>query len=163
LLTTQYMDEADELADEIVVIDHGLVIAAGTAAELKGRVGGDVLEFAVSDRSRLDDAIAAVAAISAGEPHADPDAATVRVTVGGWGSDALAEAVRRLDAARVQTYGLTVRMPSLDDVFLALTGPPVQEDDDGRSRRRGRRRPRAADRPRHQDGSDAMSAARGAS
>src|ERR1051326_4264721 len=57
LLTTQYLDEADELANEIVVIDHGLVIAAGTAEELKGRIGGDVLEFTVPDRSRIEDAV----------------------------------------------------------------------------------------------------------
>ncbi len=72
LLTTQYLDEADELADEIVVIDHGLVIAAGTAEELKGRVGGDVVEFTVPDRRRMADAVAAVAKTGEGEPHCRP-------------------------------------------------------------------------------------------
>ena len=94
LLTTQYLDEADELADEIVVIDHGLVIAAGTAEELKGRVGGDVVEFTVPDRSRLDDAVAAVADIGEGEPQADKETGVVSVRVGSRGSDALVDAVR---------------------------------------------------------------------
>src|SRR5271166_1271471 len=119
LLTTQYLDEADELADEIVVIDHGLVIAAGTAEELKGRVGGDVLEFSVPDRSRIDDAVVAIAKINEGEPHADKETGVVSVGVGGRGSEALIEAVRSLDAAGVETRGLTLRRPSLDDVFLA--------------------------------------------
>src|SRR6202050_2594096 len=70
LLTTQYLDEADELADEIVVIDHGLVIAAGTAEELKSRVGGDVLEFTVPDRSRMSDAVSGIARRGEGAPPA---------------------------------------------------------------------------------------------
>ena len=72
LLTTQYLDEADELADEIVVIDHGLVIAAGTAEELKGRVGGDVVEFTVPERNRIEDAVAAIAKIGESEPRRRP-------------------------------------------------------------------------------------------
>ena len=96
LLTTQYLDEADELADEIVVIDHGLVIAAGTAEELKGRVGGDVVEFTVPDRSRLSDAVAAIAPVGESEPHADKETGVVSVGVGGRGSDALIETVRGL-------------------------------------------------------------------
>ena len=141
LLTTQYLDEADELADEIVVIDHGLVIAAGTAEELKGRVGGDVVEFTVPDRSRLDDAVAAVADIGEGEPQADKETGVVSVRVGSRGSDALVDAVRRLDAAGVETHGLALRRPSLDDVFLALTGHAAEEEEQrGGPRRRGRRR-----------------------
>jgi ABC-2 type transport system ATP-binding protein len=142
LLTTQYLDEADELADEIVVIDHGLVIAAGTAEDLKGRVGGDVLEFTVPDRARMSDAVAAVAPIGESEPHADKETGIVSVGVGGRGSDALIEAVRGLDALAVRTQGLALRRPSLDDVFLALTGHAAEEDEEsagpGRRRRRGR-------------------------
>ena len=140
LLTTQYLDEADELADEIVVIDHGLVIAAGTAEELKGRVGGDVLEFAVPDRGRIADAVAAIARIGEGEPHADAETGMINIGVGGRGSEALIDAVRSLDAAGVVTRGLTLRRPSLDDVFLALTGHAAEEGQPG-GRRRGRRRP----------------------
>ncbi len=131
LLTTQYLDEADELADQIVVIDHGLVIAAGTAEELKSRVGGDVLEFTVPDRSQISEAVAAVARVGEGEPHADKETGVVNVGVGGRGSDALIDAVRGLDAVGVRTQGLALRRPSLDDVFLALTGHAAEEDGQG--------------------------------
>jgi ABC-2 type transport system ATP-binding protein len=140
LLTTQYLDEADELADEIVVIDHGLVIAAGTSEELKGRVGGDVLEFTVPDRNRLADATEAIARIGEGEPHADKETGVINVGVGGRGSEALIEAVRGLDSAGVQIQGLSLRRPSLDDVFLALTGHAAEEDGEPGGRKRGRRR-----------------------
>jgi len=145
LLTTQYLDEADELADEIVVIDHGLVIAAGTSEELKNRVGGDVIEFTVPDRSRIADAVKAIAPIGEGEPHADLETGVVSVGVGGRGSDALIEAVRGLDAAGVVTRGLALRRPSLDDVFMALTGHAAEEElvkgdgEAGGGRRRGSR------------------------
>ena len=138
LLTTQYLDEADELADEIVVIDHGLVIAAGTAEELKGRVGGDVIEFTVPDRSRISDAVAAVAGIGESEPIADKETGVVSIKVGSRGSDALTEAVRALDAAGVEIRDLALRRPSLDDVFLALTGHAAEEEELS-GRRRGRR------------------------
>ena len=144
LLTTQYLDEADELADEIVVIDHGLVIAAGTSEELKNRVGGDVIEFTVPDRSRIAAAVAAIKPIGEGEPHADPETGVVSVGVGGRESDALIEAVRGLDAAELVTRGLALRRPSLDDVFLALTGHAAEEEQPNGRRRgpRGRRRAR---------------------
>ncbi len=140
LLTTQYLDEADELADEIVVIDHGLVIAAGTAEELKGRVGGDVLEFTVPDRARVGDAVLAIAKVGDGEPHVDKETGVINVGVGGRGSEALIEAVRGLDGAGVQTRGLALRRPSLDDVFLALTGHAAEDEDqpDGGRRKAGR-------------------------
>jgi ABC-2 type transport system ATP-binding protein len=142
LLTTQYLDEADELADEIVVIDHGEVIAAGTAEELKGRVGGDVVEFTVPDRNRIGDAVAAVVKIGESEPLADAETGMVSIRVGSRGSDALVETVRALDAASLETRGLAMRRPSLDDVFLALTGHAAEEEEPGRPRR-GRRGGRA--------------------
>jgi ABC-2 type transport system ATP-binding protein len=140
LLTTQYLDEADELANEIVVIDHGLVIAAGTAEELKSRVGGDVLEFTVPDRNRISDAVGATARLGEGEPKADKGAGVVSVWVGSRGSDALVDAVRSLDAAGVQTQGLALRRPSLDDVFLALTGHAAEEEEEEQAAKRGRGR-----------------------
>jgi ABC-2 type transport system ATP-binding protein len=139
LLTTQYLDEADELADAIVVFDHGQVIAQGTAEELKGQIGGDVLEFVVPDRSRISDAVAAIKQIGEGEPHAETETGVVSVGVGGRGSDALIEAVRGLDAADVGTHGLALRRPSLDDVFLAITGHAAEEDGAPSGKRRGRR------------------------
>src|SRR5277367_2479636 len=140
LLTTQYLDEADELANEIVVIDHGLVIAAGTSEELKSRVGGDVLEFTVPDRTRAADAVTAIAKIGEGEPHVDEETGIISVGVGGRGSDALVEAVRALDAAGVVTRGLALRRPSLDDVFLTLTGHAAEEEEQPNGRKRGARR-----------------------
>jgi ABC-2 type transport system ATP-binding protein len=140
LLTTQYLDEADELAGEIVVIDHGLVIAAGTAEQLKDRVGGDVLEFTVPDRARCSDAVTAISKIGESEPHVDEETGVISIGVGSRGSDALIEAVRTLDNAAVETRGLALRRPSLDDVFLALTGHAAEEDGQVEGRRRGRRR-----------------------
>jgi ABC-2 type transport system ATP-binding protein len=140
LLTTQYLDEADELADEIVVIDHGQVIAAGTSEELKGRVGGDVLEFTVPDRTRIADAVSAIAKVGEGEPHVDEETGVINVGVGGRGSEALIEGVRALDGAGVATQGLSLRRPSLDDVFLALTGHAAEEEEQPAKGRRGRRR-----------------------
>jgi ABC-2 type transport system ATP-binding protein len=140
LLTTQYLDEADELADEIVVIDRGLVIASGTAEELKGRVGGDVVEFTVPDRRRVSDAVAAIAKVGQDEPKFDEHTGVVSIGVGGGGSEALIQVVRDLDGAGVETRGLALRRPSLDDVFLALTGHAAEEEEQSGGRKRGRRK-----------------------
>jgi ABC-2 type transport system ATP-binding protein len=128
LLTTQYLDEADELADEIVVIDHGKVIAAGTDEQLKTRVGGDVLEFAVHDRGRLAAGAEAIAGLGSGEPQIDEAAGRVSVAVGGEGSQLLVSAVRLLDAAGVDAQDMSLRRPSLDDVFLSLTGHAAEDE-----------------------------------
>jgi ABC-2 type transport system ATP-binding protein len=122
LLTTQYLDEADELAHTIVVVDRGEVIASGTPDQLKDQVGGDLLEFTVPDRTRLDDAVRAVAGLSDAAPTVETETRRVKVAVGSRGSTALVEAVRRLDAVHVETEDLALHRPSLDDVFLAVTG-----------------------------------------
>jgi ABC-2 type transport system ATP-binding protein len=147
LLTTQYLDEADELADEIVVIDRGVVIAEGTAEKLKSRVGGDVLEFTVPDRTRVAEAVAAVKADGEDEPSVDTESGLVSVRVGDRGSEALIDAVRGLDSADIQIRGLMLRRPSLDDAFLALTGHAVENaGPKDKSRRGGRRSGRRSER-----------------
>jgi ABC-2 type transport system ATP-binding protein len=142
LLTTQYLEEADALADEIVVIDRGTVIAAGTSQELKNRLGGDVLEFVLVERDRREEAVAAVSGLSGAEPVVDEETARVSVRVGANGSQALVEAVRRLDALGIHTEGLGIRRPSLDDVFLSLTGHGAEEKANGAHSRGSRRRRR---------------------
>ena len=144
LLTTQYLDEADELADKIIVIERGQIIAQGTSDELKDRVGGDVLEYTVLDKARVADAVRATAGLTDSEARVDEETRRVVLRAGNRGSHALVEAVRRLDAAGVETDGLALRRPSLDDVFLAVTGHAAESDDVGAPARRRGRRPGAA-------------------
>jgi oleandomycin transport system ATP-binding protein len=127
LLTTQYLEEADQLADTIVVLDHGRVIAEGTSDQLKARAGGQVLEVRPAD-GNLDRVAAAVAGVADGSPVVDAD--TRLVTVPAADPGVLAEVVRRLDAARVAVADLALRRPSLDDVFLRLTGHPTDARDE---------------------------------
>jgi ABC-2 type transport system ATP-binding protein len=128
LLTTQYLDEADELADDIVVVDHGKIIAQGTADELKDRIGGDVVEFVVPDAAERSAALEAVSRLTDNEPSLDDDG-TVSLRVGHRGSEVLIDVVRRLDVASIRSHGMSVRRPSLDDVFLALTGHAAEDAD----------------------------------
>jgi oleandomycin transport system ATP-binding protein len=118
LLTTQYLEEADQLADTIVVLDRGRVIAAGTSDQLKARTGGQVLQVRPAGADL--DATARVLAGLAGAPQVDAEARLV--TLPAADAAALTEAVRRLDAAGVAVADLTLRRPSLDDVFLRLVG-----------------------------------------
>jgi oleandomycin transport system ATP-binding protein len=141
LLTTQYLDEADRLADTITVLDHGRVIARGTSEELKRETGGQVLELRPADPADLGAAADALASLAGGSPAVDPDTGLVGVAVDD--ASLVAAAVRRLDDAGVPIADLALRGPSLDDVFLHLTGhraetapaeaPPTQEGKDQRS------------------------------
>ncbi len=141
LLTTQYLEEADRLADLIGVIDHGKVIAEGTADELKGRIGGDVIEFQIADASRLDDALAAVAAIGTHAPSVDVAESRVQVPVDSP-VGAITQVVRRLDAESILMRDLHIRRPTLDDVFLTLTGAGIEEEETPPARARAGRRGR---------------------
>ncbi|MER6951140.1 ATP-binding cassette domain-containing protein [Nonomuraea sp. NPDC000554] len=125
LLTTQYLEEADALADEISVIDHGRVIAHGTPAELKRVVGGQTVLVRPADASRLEEAAAVIAAV-AGRPAESPGRGVTTVPV--EGDAAFTEIVRRLDAAGITVTELSLRLPSLDEVFFTLTGHHAEQE-----------------------------------
>ena len=127
LLTTQYLDEADQLAEEIVVIDHGRVIAQGTSDALKDQVGGDRLEVVVHTGQSVDAAAAALRSLASGEVLADAEDHKVVAPVAG-GSAVLVDAIRALDSAGVGVDDIALRRPTLDDVFLTLTGHAAEED-----------------------------------
>jgi oleandomycin transport system ATP-binding protein len=135
LLTTQYLEEADKLADEIVVIDRGRVIAAGTSAQLKARIGGQVLQAQPADPADMPatEKILAGLAEDGDQPYTDGQLVAVRID----DRSALGRAVRLLDDAGIAIDDLSLRRPSLDEVFLAITGH-LAEDDPGLDEERER-------------------------
>jgi ABC-2 type transport system ATP-binding protein len=142
VLTTQYLEEADRLAERISVIDDGRIIAEGTSDELKTRVGGDVLALVVADRSQTARAAELLSQrfdVHGKDLQMATDLGSVSLPVSG-GAQSLVEAVRVLDAAGVDLADIALRRPSLDDVFLALTGHGTDEaiPTSTRSRRRKR-------------------------
>jgi ABC-2 type transport system ATP-binding protein len=127
LLTTQYLDEADQLAQRIVIVDKGRVIADGSPGELKSRAGRDVVEIRVHDAA--DVAVVAQSLGRLGVEAPRVDAGTNRVTIPATGGRAvIAEAIRMLDALAVEVDDIGLRRPTLDEVFLTLTGSPIDAD-----------------------------------
>ena len=125
LLTTQDLDEADRLADGIAVIDQGLVIAEGTPGELKSQVGGERLDIHLCDQRRGEEAVAALGSIASDRPFLEDG--SVRVPVAER-RGTIADAVRRLDDAGIAIDDISVSSPTLDDVFLKLTGHAAEQE-----------------------------------
>ena len=128
LLTTQYLDEADKLADQISVMDHGKVIAEGTPDQLKRETAGDLLEVRVANRERLAESAAILQRITGANVTLDEESSSA--SVGAEGAATLVEAVRAFDAAGIELDDLSLRRPTLDEVFLTLTGAQPESADE---------------------------------
>src|SRR5216684_1486467 len=131
LLTTQYLEEADQLADQIAVIDHGRVIAQGTGNELKDQVGGQILEVELSDAGERDRARAVLAGVGCGDPEPSERADRLTLPAPRNGLELIEDAASALRHAGIGVSDLGLRRPTLDDVFLQLTGTPPSEDGAG--------------------------------
>ena len=144
LLTTQYLEEADQLANRIVVLDHGNVIAKGTSNELKSQVGGDRIEIVVESASDVSKAAIAIAEFGSAPAITEDLTKTILLPVAG-GSTAIVNIVRKLDENNISIADIALRRPTLDDVFLSLTGHVTENTEEaagpakGRRGRRGRR------------------------
>jgi ABC-2 type transport system ATP-binding protein len=128
LLTTQYLDEADQLATHVVIVDRGRAVAAGTPSELKRRIGGSVVEVHVRHGEDVRAAAEALGRLDHGDVRIDESTRRVGVSVDG-GGDRLMEAMRAVATARIEVEDLSLRRPTLDEVFLALTGRTIGDGD----------------------------------
>jgi ABC-2 type transport system ATP-binding protein len=128
LLTTQYLDEADQLASQVAIIDHGRMIAHGTPAELKALAGRDMIEVRARRAADLPALAQALAPVGSDQPRTDPGTNRVVVPVAG-GRSAITAAVQALAGLNVEVDDIGLRRPTLDEVFLTLTGAPAQPGD----------------------------------
>jgi ABC-2 type transport system ATP-binding protein len=151
-LTTQYLEEADRLARNIVVVDHGRVIAEGSPAALKANLGTSVVSITLSDDAAVQRAAALVAPLSDKEPIIDHN--VVELTVEN-GPKVGAEVLRTLDGAGLAIAGLALREPSLDDVFLSLTGHKSEVETEGETAAAAKKAKRGRGRQTDTDGRDA--------
>jgi ABC transporter DrrB family efflux protein len=147
MLTTQYLEEADQLADRIAVIDHGRVIAQGTGNELKDRVGGQILEVELTSAAQRDEAQSVLAGVGCGDPEPGERLDQLTLPAPRDGLELIQDAASALREAGIGVSGLGLRRPTLDDVFLQLTGAPPSEDGAGPDASASDGRPPAATSP----------------